>query len=154
MQSLILKLRDKIARERPEALEGLKVKDVISRQVVSLDVDEEVDKALEKISQYPYTVFPVVDHRNFPVGCITLKELVDTTRRRPIDRRNITVGLLALTTPVILEEEAPLREAIDLIAEKGETHLCVVKSIEEPILVGVLTEKDVFKALVRIMHSA
>ena len=57
-----------------------RVKDVMSRDVVSIHVDETLHEALQLMVENRVGVLPVVDKRDHCVGVLSTSDLVDVTR--------------------------------------------------------------------------
>jgi len=132
---------------RKEYLPGV-VGDYMAHNVTSVDVDDPLSTISKKLVASPFRRVPVLLNRQTLAGMITRTDLIRAYKEsfRPsashsrsggelLAKDIMRRGLLTLTA------EAPLHEAIDLIASQHVTGLVVVD--EAMRLVGIITEKDV-----------
>ena len=70
-----------------------KVKHVMSRKVVSVDVDTPIDEVTMLIEKYNLVAIPVVDKINRLVGQITVDDIMDEVREQTEHDQQLTAGL-------------------------------------------------------------
>ncbi len=70
-----------------------KVKHVMSRKVVSVDVDTPIDEVTLLIEKYNLVAIPVVDKINRLVGQITVDDIMDEVREQTEHDQQLTAGL-------------------------------------------------------------
>ena len=70
-----------------------KVKHVMSRKVVSVDVDTPIDEVTMLIEKYNLVAIPVVDKINRLVGQITVDDVMDEVREQTEHDQQLTAGL-------------------------------------------------------------
>jgi CBS domain-containing protein len=113
------------------------VKDLMTKDVLTIDVNKTVIEAATLMSQNDVGDLVVMEN-NTPVGIVTERDFV---------RRVLAVGKLTSTrvsevmsTPLrVIDPEAPIKEAARRMVNKGIRRLVVIKDNK---LVGIITVTD------------
>lgn len=116
-----------------------KVKDVMVTKVVTVDVDVNLKKAVERMNNHDVGCLVVLEKGSF-VGILTER---DVLRRVVVKGRNpdeTLVGDVMSKPLVVVEPEADLEEAVKLMFERRIKKLPVVENKE---LVGLVTMTDI-----------
>ena len=116
-----------------------KVKDVMVTNVVTVDVSVNVRKAVERMNKQEIGCLVVLEKGNF-AGILTER---DVLKRIVAEARNpdkTLVGDVMSKPLIVVDPEASLEEALELMFEKRVKKLTVVKDKE---LVGLITMTDI-----------
>ena len=132
------------------------VGDIISNNVITLTVDDDVKKAFEVMKANNIRHIPVLDGQEL-VGIVTntdLRQVLIPSRSEGSENvyyftsKFSTVGEIMTKTPVIVSPQADVEEAAALLQHYKIGGLPVVKDNE---LVGMITETDILGVFVEIM---
>ena len=120
-----------------DLMRSYKVRDVVNRTTPTFHEDSRLGDILRTIAQTDAMSYPVIDAGGKLVGIITIEEL-----KRSFVDDEMTNWLLAydLMRPVpdVIEQDAPLIEAITRMREQNLSYIPVVESRDNPRLVGML----------------
>ena len=133
------------------------VRELMSRDVVTVEPSCPLKLAIQRLDAYDITAMPVVDEHDHLVGVLSeadvLRDVVLVDPRaheRPVQvssgvasRR---VGEVMSTMPLTVSPESDLAEAVALLVETQVKSLPVVSHDR---LVGVLSRRDLIRALAR-----
>ncbi len=133
--------------ERTET--GVKVEDVMTREVVTIDVSANLRKAAETMVKLGFRRLPVIEDGRV-AGIITSKDIVRFIGDHRVFEKAPTGKVEeALSTPVsevmskiayTIEPQKDIAEAAKYMMEKGVSSLLVVKN---EALQGIITERDI-----------
>lgn len=137
----------------------MKVKNRMSIDLVTATVDMTHHQAVSRLRDHGFRRLPVVDKKDQLVGIISERDLLKTAPSpdTPLSiyemytlMSQLTVGQI-MTRPVYaVDEECDLGAAARFMVEKDIGCLPVVQAKH---LVGIITETDIFKALVEALGS-
>ena len=146
----------------------LKVKDIMTREVISVTPDTEILKAARLLLEKRINGLPVVDEAGQLVGLLCQSDLVAQQKRIPlpslftllegfvpltsmkrIDKEvekiaAVTVSQAMTPDPVTVGPQTPIEEVAALMADKKYHTLPV---IEDGQLVGIVGKEDVLRTL-------
>lgn len=118
----------------------IKIRDIMSRSVITVNPSTKISKVLELVKTTGHSGFPVVDKETI-VGIITRREAekaaLHNLTHAPVK------GFMA-RSPITIDAEATLEDAIKTMTEEGVGRLPVVQAGR---LVGIVTRTDILKAL-------
>ncbi|BAW02684.1 Zn-dependent protease [Thermus thermophilus] len=117
-----------------QALEGLKVKDLMTQDPIALPPSLTVAELLERSLLHKVSGFPVVEEGRV-LGVVGLEGLEGADPRAPVARY--------LQPPLFLSPEDTALSALERMAERGYARALV---LEEGRLVGVLSKTDLLRA--------
>ncbi|MBW0114849.1 CBS domain-containing protein [Pseudonocardia abyssalis] len=123
-------------RERPAAVATTAVREVMTRDPVTVLPTEPVEVAVELLLARRFTALPVVDADARLMGVVSEADLLGD---RLAGRAGRTVSAVMTRTPVTLPVDATVGEAVALVAERG---LRMVPVVDGGVLVGVLSRGD------------
>jgi len=122
-----------------ETLSGIKVKDIMVTDIVTVSPDITIDRAIhEYFLKYGYGGFPVVDKGDF-LGILTLKEITDVPEEK---RNDITVSKVFIPHDKkweISKKEEAIR-ALERIINEDKGRLAV---LENGKLIGLITRTGI-----------
>lgn len=142
----------------------LMIRDVMTRDPVKVAAETPLSDAARRLLSSVFTGMPVVDERNRPIGVITQGDLIKKgglpmrlglLAESDRDRLESVFKQLAsrraaevMTTPaVMISEDRPLAEGVELMLTQGVKRLPVVDGTEG--LTGMLSRLDVFRTVMR-----
>lgn len=124
-------------RERPAAVASTSVREVMTREPVTVLPTDPVEVAVGLLLARRFTALPVVDADARLVGVVSEADLLgDHLSGR---RQSRSVSAVMTRTPVTLPVDATVGEAVALVAERG---LRMVPVVDGGVLVGVLSRGD------------
>ncbi|GAA0896007.1 hypothetical protein GCM10009559_53600 [Pseudonocardia zijingensis] len=136
------------AVRREEA--AMRARDVMSSPVITLRMDTPVSAAAALLVSHGFTSAPVVDAENRVVGIATESDLVRGRIRPegwpPDERAEPLVGAVMTPSPVGMRPEDDLADVVELMLGK---RLRSVPIVEDGELVGIVTRRDVLRAVAR-----
>lgn len=121
----------------------LRVRDIMTRDVVSVAEDSSLDSAAWKFASESVTGAPVRDARGNVIGVLSKSDLVDPLRQGDKDapvRDAMTFGVWAV------HPDEPAIEAVKLMVEAAVHRVIVVRGPGK--LEGIVTSMDVMRVLV------
>lgn len=120
----------------------MKIKEVMSQRPIFIREDEFLTKARQLMRDHRLRTLPVVDEKNRVKGVITIQDVLKITSTKS----NVTVNGFTHPTPVITPE-MDLEAAAKAMIEGEITRVPVVESPHNPVLTGMLSIVDIFKAI-------
>ena len=96
------------------------------------------------MSQSRGNVVAVADQQNRFIGLVTATDVASAVERQEMDRHAFD---LAVVAPIFVHPDDNLRYALSLLVEHDVRQLPVVSRTDETRLVGMLTQRDVLRAL-------
>jgi CBS domain-containing protein len=120
-------------------LEGLNVKDIMTRDVATLNPDTPVSEALNIMFQQRHMGYPVMDDDQL-AGIITF----DDISRIPDDKRNIPVKDIMSKNLILANPDEPVFNSFEKISRNNIGRLPVT---ENGKLVGIISKTDIMKAI-------
>jgi CBS domain-containing protein len=118
----------------------LRVRDVMTPRAGAISPEESVAGAADRMLAERRLSFPVVDAARV-VGVVTL----DAIQRVAPERRRETTVREAMSPPLIVSADDPVRDALRLFAPAEGALVCVLDG--DGRLVGTLSQLDVLRAL-------
>ena len=117
----------------------LKVKDVMVTNVVTVDVGVNVRMAVERMNNQEIGCLVVLEKGNF-AGILTERDVLKRVVAKARNPEKTLVGDVMSKPLIVVEPDASLEEALELMFEKRVKKLTVVKDKE---LVGLITMTDI-----------
>ncbi len=116
-----------------------KVKDVMVTNVVTVDVSVNVRKAVERMNKQEIGCLVVLEKGSF-AGILTERDVLKRVVAEARNPDKTLVGDVMSKPLIVVDPEASLEEALELMFEKRVKKLTVVKNKE---LVGLITMTDI-----------
>lgn len=134
-------------------LSAKRVKDEMTKAVVSADPDDSVLEAITTMAEYRLTALPVTDSKNRCIGILSTADLVDPQRWQQEGKSELTSTELGdrkisdLMTPDVesVDRETPLLKATGIMLRLRVHHLPVVDEHQQ--LLGIISTMDLLSAL-------
>ncbi len=125
------------------ALEGVKVKDLMSREVISVSPSLRIDGLVEDFFlRHKHVTYPVTENDRI-VGMITLKRVKEISRDQWAER-TVRDAMIPVREEILLDPEEEAVDALQKIVRTGEGRLPVV---QDGRVVGMITRKDILNLL-------
>jgi len=116
-----------------------KVKDVMVTNVVTVDIRVNIRKAVERMNNREIGCLVVLEKGNF-AGILTERDVLKRVVAEARNPDKTLVGDVMSKPLIVVDPEASLKEALELMFEKRVKKLTVVKNKE---LVGLITMTDI-----------
>jgi len=113
----------------------------IARSIITIDEDASIVDASKAMADSNRGSV-VVTRAGETVGILTERDVMRRVVARALDPGSVRVKEAMTTTPVTIEGDRPLREAIDLMNRKGVRRMLVT---EKGKIVGIFTLRDIVK---------
>ncbi len=126
-----------------------RVKDDMTKLVVSVAPEDSVLEALNTMAEYRVSTLPVTDGKNRCIGVLSTTDLVDPSRWRDVALETHTLGErtvsdLMTATVESVDLETPLLAATAMMLRQRVHHLPVVDKKQK--LLGILSTMDLLAA--------
>jgi Zn-dependent protease/CBS domain-containing protein len=133
-----------------EALRGLKVKDIMTKEVSSVDVMTPVSEVVHKMMTERHIGYPVLELGKI-VGMITLEDVTKV----PEERRSLTFARDVMSKQLVsIPAAAEAMDALQLMSSRDIGRLVVMQVVmENGSMVGIVTRSDIIRA-VNLMAQA
>jgi CBS domain-containing protein len=131
------------------SLSTILVSEIMIRDVKKAKDSEPLLYAIGLMAKHKISSVVIVDEQNKPVGILTEKDAIRniSERDRPL---MIRLGSVMSSPLVTVSSSSSLSTVLNLMSSKNINHLPVV---ENEKLVGIITEKDIFKHVLRNIQS-
>ena len=136
-----------------DAFASIMVREAASREVTCLRGDQTVGEVRQWLSSHKsgssHTGFPVLDAQKRVIGVITRKNLNG-------DETNSSTSLADLIkrAPVVIPENATVREAIDRMVTERVGRLPLVDLASPARVTGILTRSDILSVYGKRLHES
>lgn len=125
------------------------VAEIMSRTVRTISIDGTVGRVLETMVKYDIGSVVVVDGKR-PVGIVTERDFARKYAREKSADMGWNIGEIASKPVISVAPDVKVWDALDLMVRNKIRQLPVLRGDE---LVGIVTERDIFKWIVRVVHS-
>jgi len=134
-------------------LDQVLVREVCSRDVVSLDAEQRVAEArawlARRAAGSTHQGFPVLDAAGGLAGVVTQREIWDAQAQD-----EAPIASLLRRPPLVVRADHTLREAADHMVEAGVGRLVVVDAADPGRVAGIITRSDLLAAHARRLREA
>jgi coenzyme F420 hydrogenase subunit beta len=121
------------------ALSEFKVKDVMTKNVMSVSPDFTVSQLLDFMAKHHHTGYPVLDENEDLFGIVTLEDVAGVRKE---DRDKFSVRDVARTDITFVYADEPALNAFRKMGTPDVSRIAVVDKANPKKLVGVLTKTD------------
>lgn len=126
-------------------LRSRSVRDVMKDDLLTIGPDASLDEIRSKLLESVYGELFVIDEKKRLTGTITLRDLAQNAFEHEQDDV-LTAGDIARRKPPTACVTDTIETAISILESCREEHIAVLDAGDEPVLVGVLHERDVLAA--------
>ncbi len=126
--------------------ETIKVKEVMTRDVVTVKVGDPLSKAISKLREYGFHELPVVNEKGELIGYVSYRHLI---RRKSLSLYSRVENIM--TKPPVLSPESTIADAVKLLLDTGYRSLPVV---EKNKVVGIISRTDIIKLVPKMKGVA
>ncbi len=139
--------------ENKEYLETVRVETIMSKDVVSVEWNDHVNRVWDKMVEYKYAGLPVVDEKGRLVGIITQYDLLARGVRISLESSSGPTRLAKIrevmtSNVVYIYPWDTVEKAATVMVSKGFGRLPVVSDAERRILIGIVDREDIVRILV------
>jgi Zn-dependent protease/predicted transcriptional regulator len=127
--------------EMNKALAGIHVRDIMSRDVITVNADEKLDRLVEDhFFKYRFTSFPVITN-DMLVGLLTLHNVKDVPKEK-WPSTTVEQAMVSLSDAIIIAPSAESIAALSKMVSNGIGRLIV---IEDQKVVGIVSQRDIMR---------
>ncbi len=134
----------KALKTSPEVLE-INVSEIMNKEAVYIEHTKTVSDAFNLLRQKTIKTLPVVNEEKVFLGYISIEYLATLPDRY----RSLPLAELEIKKGLTISEKSKLKDAIELMLRSEEDHIFVLNEKWE--LVGVITEVDIIRYLLRVI---
>jgi signal-transduction protein with cAMP-binding, CBS, and nucleotidyltransferase domain len=127
----------------------VRVRDALENNVFFVDASKTVHELVEAMVEKGVWSF-VVTRSEMPVGVVTERDVIRRCIAKGMDLKGAKVESIMSSPLITITPDAPLGEAMGLMAEKNVRRVYVV---EKGKIVGRLTQTGVFAQMLNIMMA-
>jgi coenzyme F420 hydrogenase subunit beta len=127
-----------------DTLKEVKVKEIMTRKVISVPLNMTVNELLDKIAKHHHTGFPVTDESDRVVGFVTVQDAVKIAKQK---RNDVSLDKVCRKPPFVVFPNSSVAEAFEIMSTRNVGRLIVVDENDKRSLLGILTRSDVMSAL-------
>ncbi len=127
------------------------VEEIMTRDVVTCDANDRVNKVLDKMRDSGYSGLPVLKNGKL-VGVITRKDIIkagyarlEREDEKGVKKKAPRVETLMSTPPITVSPKDEIKKAMEILVERNIGRLPVV---EDGKLVGIVSRDDIIKAFI------
>jgi len=120
------------------------VKGIMTRPVITIDIDSSVRKAVRMMTKKNIGSI-VVTKEGKPVGIVTERDFLQRVVAKGLDPSAIKMRMIMSQPIITVDEKMPILKAIRTMEKNRIRRLLVVKNDE---LVGIATQRDLLRAIV------
>ncbi|WP_456473103.1 CBS domain-containing protein [Methanocaldococcus sp.] len=135
-----------------DALRGIKVKDIMTKNVITAKKDEGVIEAFEKMLRYKISSLPVVNDENKVIGIVTTTDIGYNLIK---DRYTLETKIEDVMTKevVTIDKNASILDAIKKMDITGKTEIINQLPVvdDNNKLVGIISDGDIIRAISRFI---
>ncbi|MCW7075939.1 MAG: CBS domain-containing protein [Candidatus Syntrophoarchaeum sp.] len=122
-------------------LEGVEIRDLISRDVVTVNPDITVRELLDFMLTDRHKGYPVLDADGSPIGIVSLTDVKNVPKDK-LDE--VLVRDIMSTDPIAVTEDESAAEVLRLISQHNVGRILVVR---DGVLVGILSKTDLIRSI-------
>jgi CBS domain-containing protein len=126
------------------------VKDVMSREIYSLDQKEKVSKAVELMCKESISSIIIIENKK-PIGIITERDLIKKIIFTKQDPEKILISSIMSKNPKKIGPDSTILNASNIMKKLNVRKLVVVNNDGE--LIGMLSQTDIVKSMNKIYES-
>lgn len=140
--------------EKFNALGGIKVKEIMSKDIIKINEDDEFLNFIDKIKEKDYFGLPVVNNYNEIVGIITQSDLLKlilfhgSRAAKMVETETFTgipsIRYLMSTHPITISPDDTIDDAAAIMREYGIQCIPVVHDNQ---VVGIVGKKDILNRI-------
>lgn len=140
-------------------LSHIKLKEIMNRQYVSVDMDDTVANALRNyFDTYRKSEFPVVDRHGYLIGSISSRQIMDLSDNL-LENTKVVDIMTPLQSLIIMDPQKSADEALKKLMEQNKSRIfvCVKNSITSPSekdlqiykweLLGIISKTDLLNTV-------
>ncbi len=124
----------------------IKVKDIMTKDVVVARLGDTISKAISKMQEHGFHELPVVNDRGELVGYVNYRTLI---RRKSLSLYSRVENIMV--KPPVLDPDASIEDAVKLMIDAGYRSLPIV---EKNKLVGIISRTDIIKLVPKMKDVA
>lgn len=127
----------------------MKVKDIMSSEIVSLKAEDSIETAAQLMKQYDVGAIPVCDN-NHVVGIVTDRDIVLRSVATAQNTKQQKISTIMTTDPTVIRPDMDVKNAASVMSHRQIRRLAVV---ENDTLVGMVSLADI-SVTPTLTHSA
>ncbi len=121
-------------------LEGVKVKDIMSKEVRSINPETTVEELVDVMFKYKHMGYPVMEN-SYVRGIVTFTDVQKIPKE---DRKNVKVSQIMTKELITAREDDEAVNVLKLLTKNGIGRI-IVKNDEK--MIGIVSRTDVLRAV-------
>ncbi len=128
-------------------LEGMSVREIMTKKVVFLRPNLTVNELLDKIAEHHHIGYPVIDESNKIIGVVTLQDAMKVPKEK---RESTRIGEICSRNLITVSPDDSVAEALEKMNTYNIGRILVVDRENKNMLLGIITRSDIVHALARV----
>ncbi len=138
------------ARNEVSMLEEVKVREIMTKRVITISPELTVNELLDQIARHHHIGFPIIDESKRIRGIVTLQDAMKVAKEK---RNSVSVHEIASKDLVVIFPDDSVATALERMSRRNIGRLLVVGEKDKRLLLGVLTRSDVMQTLRKDLQS-
>ncbi len=129
-----------------DIMQGVSVSEVMKITPVTIHKDRPISELMVLFQESNYLGFPVLADYSKLYGIVTLQDLHRAQNRDDFSTKDLTVGDVAIESPITIYPDEPIWAAIQKMAPRDLARLPVIDRDGSRTLLGVISRSDILRA--------
>ena len=142
-----VKFSAKFISGRINGLEGMSVREIMTKKVVFLRPNLTINEFFDKIAEHHHIGYPVIDESNKIIGVVTLQDAMKVPKEK---RSSTRIGEICSKNLVTVFPEDSVEEALEKMNTYNIGRVLVVDRKNKNVLLGIITRSDIVQALTKV----
>ncbi|MEM0050046.1 MAG: Coenzyme F420 hydrogenase/dehydrogenase, beta subunit C-terminal domain [Candidatus Bathyarchaeia archaeon] len=145
-----MKISEKLVSGGVNELRDMKVGEIMTRNVISLNGNLTVSEFLDEIVEHHHIGYPVIDDANKLIGIVTLQDAMKVPKEK---RGSIQIKEICSKDLVTVFPDDSVADALEKMGAHNIGRLLVVDRKDKSILLGIVTRSDILREITKLYHS-
>ena len=132
--------------------EKLCIRDVMSKQLVSMDADSNAFQAAKKMSEKNISAIVITDSGKI-VGILTERDLIKQVCAADLQASKTPVASIMSAPLIAIDKDSAVEKAAEIMIKNKVRHLGVRDSSSNHQIIGIISSRDLIRLLIHKLES-
>jgi signal-transduction protein with cAMP-binding, CBS, and nucleotidyltransferase domain len=132
--------------------EKLCIRDVMSKQLVSMDADRNAFQAAKKMSEKNTSSIVITDSGKI-VGILTERDLIKQVCAADLQASKTPVASIMSAPLIAIDKDSAVEKAAEIMIKNKVRHLGVRDSSSNHQIIGIISSRDLIRLLIHKLES-